>query len=240
MAVVEIDIAADGTIQATPNPVAVASGEHLVVHLRSNACERARRYHVRFPGGAESPFAQPGETDQTAVACQGPVSEVRWRPGVERGVVDVWFTGSPLVASTRIYVVPAITSRLAGRGVPKRVAPRPFFVQNFHFAGTGSFAGAPSNAASPIPVTLTWDTKCGERVVADWQSEVGPREVAINCRNEGDCPSVVYVYAGNTRLDGFNVGPGKSAARQIGGVTRVYVDCLEEHDQRCRGTLEIR
>ncbi len=114
---VEVDIAADGSMTVTPNPVGVASGDTIFFHVNSNA-SRGAKLSVDFPGGPESPFGEgDSRTTVSARKCLGAGSAVQWPPGVRSASVTLTVHGSPAIGK-RSYTIlnPAIPLSFKGGG----------------------------------------------------------------------------------------------------------------------------
>jgi hypothetical protein len=115
---VEIDIRADGSIKATPNPVGADSGDVLWIHIRSNESEKPK-VKVTFKGGAKSPFGnRDSGADVDASPCNGPTHGVEWPEGATEGRVIVQVHGSPVVATVEIIVYRAVSRPLPAPGAP--------------------------------------------------------------------------------------------------------------------------
>lgn len=118
----EVDIAADGTITVTPNPVGVPDGETLYFHVRRNASD-ASRLTVTFPAGPDSPFGPgPGQIRCTvaAIPCLGAGSGVHWPPGVTRATVRLSAHGSPVLGRLDVEIFLARRRRTRRRTPSKR------------------------------------------------------------------------------------------------------------------------
>jgi hypothetical protein len=117
MVMAEVDIAVNGSITVTPNPLAVPSGENLFFHVNSNASDAAR-LSVHFPGGPKSPFgAIDMNVDMTASRCTAGGTLVRWPPDVERASVTLSAHGSPAIGELEVEI------RYAGPAHPVEVHP---------------------------------------------------------------------------------------------------------------------
>jgi hypothetical protein len=105
LVLIEVDIAADGTITPSPKPARVATGERLMFHVNTNASDAAK-LTVHFPGGPRSPFGAMSTTiDMTAHHCSGGGTLVRWPEGVHRATVMLSAHGSPEVGRTEVEVL---------------------------------------------------------------------------------------------------------------------------------------
>jgi hypothetical protein len=113
---VELDIKADGSVVATPNPVQVATGEVLRIHIRSNQSEKPKA-RITFKGGPLGPFGERDSgSDGDASPCNGPTHGVTWPEGGTEGRVTVEIHGSPVTGSVTILVHPVVRSKPATGG----------------------------------------------------------------------------------------------------------------------------
>lgn len=136
---VEIDIAPDGAISASPNPVVVASGDNLLIHINSNLSE-ASRFTVRWPRGPSSPFGDLVfgrdhiDVEQGAVHCQGSANGVNWPAGVDHATIGATVHGSPVLGRLQLEVLRALAAPSAAP-IARPMPPRyPYVIQNYYFS----------------------------------------------------------------------------------------------------------
>lgn len=129
---VEIDIARNGSITATPNPVFVRSGDRLFIHVRSNLSQ-GTQFNILFPGGTQSPFG-PSDTRITVPArrCLGGGNGVDWPPQVNQATVTVSVSGSPVIGELEIDVLRADNQIVP---IDDDFGFKPCLIQNFPIAG---------------------------------------------------------------------------------------------------------
>ena len=192
--VAEVDIARDGTITVTPNPVPVPSGDTVIFHVRSNASE-GTRFTATFPGGPDSPFGeQDAQVTVNAIRCQGPGNSVNWPPGVDRATVTLRVHGSHTIGKIEVPVVraePEVVCPPQGHGFP-------WIVHNYNF-GTPGDGGIPVGFGTPFlpgPAHLSKTLEhCKSQEIHDAPS-AGDKEVSITVRSL-PAGATVTVFSGN-------------------------------------------
>jgi hypothetical protein len=117
MVTAEVDIAADGSITVTPNPIGVASGDTLFFHVNTNRSD-FQKFTVTFPGGPRSPFgSRTTAVTVTARRCNAGGIAVSWPPGVNSATVTLSVHNSPAARKLRVRII-----RISRRGASIRRA----------------------------------------------------------------------------------------------------------------------
>ena len=169
---VEIDIAADGSLRAIPNPVRVRSGQTLFFHLNRNASELTK-FTISFPGGPQSPFGSRANTVEVAAQpCLGGGSHVNWPPGVRRATVTVSAHGSPVLGTIDVEV---LNDDFIGV-LPTPGAPQ--IVQHSYLGNAAPSAvpvSVPPVALNPLAAPIGGDNVGG---VTPKSTDCGPEEVS--------------------------------------------------------------